>query len=427
MALVNVLIFALVSVAAISAGAQYFSNMMRVGRKTSYDEQTYNIALAGIQHAISWLNRQDVQPVEAFDPKGVAADDADAADTPQKDEQLGLTGELVVDTDRNLKARYEVGRSPNAPQRDGLASGTALPSYLAGLPTVYPSTPGITWFAKDLGPSRGLAPGAVWRLRCRAYLWDGAQGDWGTVPPIKDLILEADIERRTLQPYAASVFQWGQTSSERPMFDVRASNAVDVSVANGTAGSYWTHTTLNLPNGTPVETTSGNHIADNNPASPTYVSPKARDHMEHVLGIRDEGLLEGLATHYYASEADLPPVLEGHGVFYVKGNVSFGGAHQLNASGVFIGGNEIRINFPSGTQQQRFRGVMMAMGASFIRGPAIIEGSLIAGARSQVIGDTGATVAVRYHGGRVDDARAAYDEYKLRHSTLRVLNAAQGD
>lgn len=425
MALVNVLIFAIVSVAAISASSQYFSQTMRVSRKSSYDEQAYNIALAGVQHAISWLNRQDLQPVTTFDPKGVAADDADAADTPPIEEQLGLVGEVTLDADRNLKARYEVGRSQNAPNRDGLASGAALPAYLAGLPTIYPSTPGITWVAKDLGPSRGLAPGEVWRLRCRAYVWDASLGAWGTVPPLKDIIVEADIERRTLQPYTASIFHWGDGGAIGTI-DVKASNAVDVRVANGTGGSYWTHQLVKFTTEPPQQNSSGNHEGISDPASPQYVAPSVKTHMEHVLGVRDEGLLEGMATHYFASEAELPPVLEGHGVFYVKSNVHFDSAHRLNASGVFVGGNEIHIN-GSSPAQQRFRGVMMAMGGTFIKGPTIIEGSLVAGARFRIEGDSTATTSVRYHRARVDDARAIYDEYKLRHSTLRVLNASQGD
>ena len=64
-ALLNVLLFALVTTAFLTVGTRFVSGALKQGRAAKGDAQVYNVARAGITHAVSWLQKQSVQPVRS--------------------------------------------------------------------------------------------------------------------------------------------------------------------------------------------------------------------------------------------------------------------------------------------------------------------------------------------------------------------------
>jgi hypothetical protein len=349
--------------------------------------------------AISWLRKQIKKPVTAFDIIPAAATDT-------LDQQIGLVKEWKIDAVKNRWARFEVGRSTNAPARasvPGWINGNnANINVVAGCfePTVYP-TPGnlgaykskvyangLDWGAEDISLMRGQTmPGMVWRLRCRAYTFQRDPGkDWTTQPfslsnaaekPIDKIELESEVSMTQFQPRTAAIYSFDDdvvdtgtipnhsgvgctaTGGHIRIHGNSSVNQVDLAVRDGLGYNVWSNTNQVQWTATPAGNEVGSNlfgpslIGMSSTSNPNYVSPKLGDQLNYTFGVPDVNSIASIADYTYDASSTLPAVLPQMALIYIdatgmsgsgQGNTLMINGNGVGASTQLSGGGIIVVN-----------------------------------------------------------------------------------
>lgn len=415
-ALINVLIFAFIMVAVLTTATSYVSNTARAGRRQQWDQQAYQVALAGINHGIAFLNKQVTQPVTVFDPQSVPSPNPDdGIDVVPQDERLGLVGEFPIDEGRGLWGRYELARSSNAPSRTGkTVLGPAVPLYAgAGL---YPaSNNDITWRATDLSPRMNLADGQVWRLRAKAYVWQktgGGGGPWGSQPPLKSLTLQADVARLTMTSPKASIVS---NRSVGPGVELDPTVSTGIVVTPVSGGSYFsiqsTYASVLNTTSVPLGTTS---LGD------TSLPAKADDLAAEIFGLPDIVSLKPYADAVYSASNPIPSTISGSKFFYHDGNMELDG-QVLNGSGVLVVDGSLLVK----NGFHKFNGlIFVKQGFTMSTGSRFeLFGSLVGCSNLNLIkGSASGITKIQHDSTGLNAAKSVFDRYRLRASTMKVVD-----
>ncbi len=435
-ALLNVLFFTFVTSAFLVVGVQMVTNALKAGRNAKGDAQVYNVARAGIAHAVSWLQQQDEQPVLAFDPKAHTGAPEEDPETPVGEEQLGLVHEFEIDPTRHLWGRYEVARSaasPNpAPARDSLAAGPA--SMLHAGP--------ISWTAEDVSLQRGSRiAGTVWRVRSRGYVFERQRAseafDPDRLKAHQVMTLETEVRRGAFRFRDAALYGFiGQEDPARvngAHIDLHAHGDkanTRLEVADGAGYAYLLHTDRLITNraewhdGTSL---TGQAVAGaSDPAGANFVQADLSAQLKDVFGVPDMLKLKELATSYYEDPFDLPQPLSAMGFYYLRpdgGKVVFDGAPQLGGGGVLVVEGDCHIKGESAAQT--FDGLLFVTGHLEIEKAATITGAVIAAKTIEIHGSEAKPAVVRYSKTVLDRVNAQLGSYREARSSLRIIEGTQ--
>ncbi|MEB3223028.1 MAG: hypothetical protein VKS61_13205 [Candidatus Sericytochromatia bacterium] len=412
-ALFQVLMFAAITTIFLVAGSQFVMGSLKEGRASRRDSQVYNVALAGINHAVAWLKRQPYQPVQVFDPRATGLDADEAADTPAADEQLGLAYEYPVDSGRQIWGRYEVGRSAAAPARGSVAHAGARDA------TRYPD--GVTWVAQDIGRQRGGEAGATWLVRSRGYIFSKADGlTFDTDPAKRSLTLEAEVPLVRARYRQAALYGF---SGSAATLTATAPNALTLDVLDGTGRPWWLRTTTVTTSGTVA---TGQAVlpplsGQTQAASATFVDPTAVNQWRHLFGASDLAAVRGLASQAVDLTAgqSLGAGLATHTFTYVKGNPTFGASPPLSGSGILFVEGDLTID--GGTSLQSWKGMIVTTGAYTQRNRSTVVGGVVAGGAATLVGDTGKEATLRYSQAELELAMRLVSGYRLDYATVHAL------
>lgn len=411
-ALFQILLFAGITVLFLLAGSQFVFDTLKEGRTTRRDSQLYNVALSGLNHAVAWLKRQPFQPAPTFDPVATGLEADETADTPAADEQLGLAHEYELDAAQQLWARYEVGRSSNAPVRGSVAQVGAHDAR-------YPS--GITWVAEDIGRQRGKLPGAAWLLRCRGYIFSKKNGQtFDTDPARRELTLEAEVPFVTPRYRQAALYGF---SSNATTLTASAANALRLDVLDGSGRPYWLRTTSVVESGSvdygaaPFASLSGQADA----SSTTHVDAVAANQWVHLFGTSELSAIRALAGRVADLSAGdpLPVPMPTQALTYIVGNPTFDADHPASGSGILMVEGNLTID--GDTTEQIWRGLIVTTGTYTQRDRSTVHGGVIAGGAVTLEGDTAKEAELRYSQAELELAMASLRGYRLDYSTVRVL------
>lgn len=435
-ALLNVLFFTFVTSAFLVVGVQIVTNALKAGRNAKGDAQVYNVARAGIAHAVSWLQQQDEQPVLVFDPKAHIDAPEEDPETPPGEEQLGLVHEFEIDPTRHLWGRYEVARSaaaPNpAPARDALQAGPASVLHEGQ----------VSWTAEDVSLQRGSRiAGTVWRVRSRGYVFERLRPndafDPAKLKAHQVMTLETEVRRGAFRFRDAALYGFiGQEDPARvngAHVDLHAHGDranTRLEVADGAGYNYLLHTDRLLTNraewsgGTSL---TGQAVAGaSDPAGANFVQADLSAQLKDVFGVPDMLKLKELATSYYEDPFDLPQPMSAMGFYYLRpdgGKVVFDGAPQLGGGGVLVIEGDCHIK--GDAAPQTFDGLLFVTGHLEIEKAVTITGAIMAAKTVEIHGSAGKPAVVRYAKAVLDRVNAQLGSYREARSSLRIIEGTQ--
>lgn len=411
--------FMIVTTIFLITGTQFVSNSLKAGRAARKDGQLFNVALAGINHAISWLKRQPSQPVTVFDPKANTNDPDEEPETPPGEEPIGLVNEFLIDAQNNVWGRYEVARSLNAPAR------SPLPTTGPRDTTHYPG--GIGWYAEDIGRQRGQAAGTVWRFRCRGYVFTKKDGYtvW-TDPKARKTTLEAEVRRTTPNFRETALYSfWKNSATNAVKLEAKDPNTLKIDVADGTARPWWTWTdavteTGTIDYSTPVPLTSLKNQAS---PGPTFVDTNLGGQLQHVFGTSDLEAVKSLADVVadVAAGKPVPQPMPTNKFLYIKGNTTFDGSGlTLDGSGILFVDGDLVID--SGTLEQKWNGLIFTTGTYTQKNKSTVVGAVMAGNKVTMKGEDGKEAVLRFSENELTLAFSSLAEYRLEHATIKVID-----
>lgn len=434
-ALLNVLFFTFVTAAFLVVGAQLVTNALKAGRNAKGDAQVYNVARAGIAHAVSWLQRQDEQPVLVFDPKAHADSPEEDPETPAGEEQLGLVHEFRIDPTRNLWGRYEVARSaatPNpAPARGGLAQGPAS--------ILHPGA--VSWTAEDVSLQRGSrVAGTVWRVRSRGYVFERKRPqdafDPAALTPHQVMTLETEVRRGAFRFRDAALYGFiaqddpARVNDTHVDLHAHGDKANTLLEAPGGGNAYQLHTDrvkldrAEWQDGTSITAPAIAGASD--PAGMNFVQADLPAQLKDVFGVPDMLKLKELATSYFEDPFDLPQPMPAMGFVYLRpdgGKVVFDGAPQLGGGGVLVIEGDCHIKGENATQT--FDGLLFVTGHLEIEKAATITGAVMAAKTVEIHGTDGKPAVLRYSKATLDRVNAQLGSYREARSSLRIIEGTQ--
>jgi hypothetical protein len=415
-ALANVLILTLLTTAFLIAGVRFVTDSLKQGRLNRRDNQIYNVGLAGISHAVSWLRKQATKPVTRFDPRAVAEPDEDT-ETIAADEQIGLCAEFVLDASTNLWARYEIGRSSNAPARGVFPQGASHPNT-----TVYPN--GIRWVAKDIGKQRGLAAGEAWSIQCKAYTFTKAGGQtFMTDTKRKAILLEAEIRRAAIHTREAALYSFNaSTATDTVLLEDAGSGSCTINVLDGIGRPYWSNTDKVTLAGGPIFGTPPLASEKNKSVAsdPLFVDPNLAEQLIYVFGTSDLEAVKAMAANVYVNSADLPQPMPANAFTYFDGDLDFDGSPVLGGGGILFVEGDLMID--DGSNLQSFNGLIFTTGKYAQRHKSTVTGGVICGGTAEVHGHgSGKEAVLSYSKDKLDSVASILDDYRLEHATIKVL------
>lgn len=451
-ALVNALIFALLSAAFLIVAIQFTTMAIKQGRPNQSSEQVYNVALAGLNAATAWLRQQTTQPVTVFDPRGNQSEPDLDAETMSAYEQIGLVNEFVVDPVRDIKGRYEVGRSTTdgnpAPARDSLQAGSHFTGY----------TDPIPWTAEDISSERGSnTPGSVWLVRSKGYLFDGHHPFSLSSPkPMAELELQAEVYRRGFNFYPSAAYCFEQDngstlaqSSPLDWFQKLAAFWVPPAYATSyrftldnynslpahtiigvktgsTARAYWSNFQLNKYYFDSGHTTVQDGPLADEPGCSTagsqfYVNPSRSAQLEYIFGTSDLTAIQGMADYVYGSQSAIPNPMPNNAFIYVNGDCNFDSNNNdptLSGGGVlFINGH---CHIDGNNQNQTYRGVIICMNSYTQQHSSSVTGAVITGGDFKLKGGYQQDASLYYDQSVIDQVNMQVGTYQLNRATIKT-------
>lgn len=431
-ALMNVLMFTFITTVFLIVGIQFSQSALKSGRLSAQDTQAYNVAMAGINHAVYWLQKQSTQPVLVFDPQSAPAPDEEG-DVATAEEQLGLVSEFPVDETAGLWGRYEVGRSKQAPARDSIATGPLSPLY-ADPPE---------WTVEDISLARGASQaGQIFRVRSRGYLFKKetptADFTLASPAPLKTMTLEGEIKRMSFQFRSAPIYSFmADSNPTAKTVELKEKSGGDTIIDKGSASyHYWSNAgtgkyTIQSVNFEPGGTAVPMAGANNSSLYDQYVSPGLNDQLKYVFGTSDLTAIQAFADAIYTEKNQIPDSQPTTGFIYIKptsGTITFkeGGSDPTLAGGgiLFVEGN-LTIDGNGGMQE--WEGLIFVTGNYRQVKTSTVKGAVICGGTFFIEGEnSGKTAKIEYSNSSLGRINDKLGNYRLDRSTLRLIDGATG-
>lgn len=425
LALVNVLVFAVFATAFLIASVQFTASSLKAGRKTGANAQAYNVALAGINHAVSWMQRQSTQPVLVFDPAASSSATPDEdSQTKVGEDQLGLVEEFPIDAANNLYGRYEVGRSANAPIRTGVAQAGAHSAL---------HSPDPTWVAKDVALMRGQTnAGTTWQIRSRGYVFKRpnptdafSMASPAPTRPRQIVTLEAEVKSTTYAFYDAAVYSYKNSpgGGDEVTFNESGNSTQPRLDASGTPGRAWLSRmdTNEMTGVSELSWTDGGATSGN--GSGTNISTSLATHLFKVFGVNSVAEVKNMASTVYTAIAQVPTPLPGMSFVYLdgggSGNFTFDDGKPLEGGGIlFVYGN---LNLNCNAKANNWDGLIFVTGNVLLDDTVNIDGAVIVGGNFTMDAGDDKQPKITYSDTTLGNVAAALGTYRLERSTLRTI------
>lgn len=356
-----------------------------VAKQLRYQGQTFNGADAGLTEALSWFQRQSVQPVTSFNPLRDLAATPPVNDTEVS--SVGIVRTYPVSGMGNVWGRYEVRRT------------------------------GVT----DVSQSRAKpGAGTIWQVESNGILfrdsnndsqltWNDANGNGvydkgepGEVLAIKKV--RAEIQRLSLVLPAGNAAIQALTCSSINLNTGTASARV-----LGSAGGIG----IGCRNGTGSPVIGGATVGGN-PAQQTSVNP-FNSSIDSVFGVTQSELIS-LATITATDVNGLPNTLPAMSLVVVQGNATFTTAKPLNGSGILVVLGDLTIPANSSSN---FSGVIYVTGNYTQNAPSLINGVIIGLGNVRLVG-AGDFAEADWDGAIVQQVRNTLGGYRFSRSEYIV-------
>lgn len=434
MALVNVLMFTFFTTVFLIVGSQFIQGAVKHGRKSNSSAQVYNVALAGINHAVQWLQKQSNQPVLVFDPK--VADPAlnpdEESETAAAEENLGLVHEFTIDPNRNLWGRYEVGRSSWAPSPAPTRSPNV--GYEGAYSPLYASD-ALTWTAEDVSRQRGAADnGLIWRIRSRGYIFERDSASTPFSPsspkPLEQMTLQAEVKLTAFKFPTAALYSFSDGDND-PEVDFNDNNGgkPTLRVDDGTARNYWLHTDDTSPETLSDDCDCGSSPLSSlqdqsNSSSATFVDPSLSAQLAFVFGTSDLDAIRSMADAYYNNNNDVPTPLPAMSFVYIKPSgggqkITFNGSKVLAGGGIlFVEGN---LKLDGNSVPQDWDGLIFVTGNYEQLKTSTVTGSVMVGRKITMDADGVKVPSIIYSANQLDLVNRQLGNYRLERSTIKVV------
>jgi Tfp pilus assembly protein PilX len=430
-ALLNVLMFTVVTTVFLVVGIQFTQSAVRQGRKSNGEAQVYNVAMAGMNHAISWFQAHEDELPTVFDPKADSSEPDEDPETMATEEQLGLVQEFIVDAQRNLWGRYEVARSTQAPIRDDVtATGSRSPLY----------TNPPAWTAEDISAMRGGLAGTIWRVRCRAYLFERTSPTQPfslTSPkPIQTATVEAEVRRSHFNFPKAAIYSYidGASGDNQQITVSEADNGsnTQVVIGDGAADHLIANTDeakLKISNQKQVALldSAGNYapaikMKRSNFTSSDYVDPVLGVQLKDIFGVDTIDALKLMVDKTYTDVTDT--AFPASSFVYInptgkKGELKL--KTPLSGGGIlFVDGDLVMDTKEPST----WEGVIFVTG-NYKQNNATVTGQVIVGGEiSELKGAKNAQAKIVYSKNVIDRITGQFSTFRLDRATIKVVESS---
>jgi len=338
-------IFFTVIVVGLTVSGSFVLKSHQTKTRTNYvlHGQALQFARSGLNESLSWLRRQTVQPVTAFEPRMDTESAAPTLDTIDPD--IGLVREFCISGE--IWGRYEVWKDwPEDPD----------PARRFWRETMK---------AEDVSALRNAdGAGTAWKLRSVGYVFrkQDATVPFNVLPNqvLGQEVLEVEALRMTLTTPGQAALNVGDGNSAHVNTNGR------ISGGSSAAGIYYPS-----GSGTPSVGPQVLRVAGTPQLATTT---DYNDSFEAVFnGTYSD--VRAAADLVVTSGAEFPvPVREGDIVVAEGGTWNFDESHPLAGSGLVVFRGNVVISPGSNSD---FRGLLYVDGNLTLRGPAVIRGSVI--------------------------------------------------
>lgn len=323
-----------------------------IAKQLQFQGQTFNGADAGLTDALSWFQRQSVQPVTTFAPARNLAATPPVNDT--EIPAIGIVRTYPVSGLGNVWGRYEVRRTE----------------------------------VKDVSVQRAkTGTGTIWQLESTGILFRDSNNDsqltWldGNGNGVYDKgepgevlatrRVRADIQRLSLVLPAGNSAIQAQTCSAVNL----TTGTSAVRVLGSTAGIG-----IGCRSGTGSPTTSGTTVTGT-PGLQTNVNPFSSA-IANIFGVTQSELVS-LANVTASDVNGLPAALPPMSLIVIQGNATFTIARPLIGSGILVVLGNLTIPANSSSS---FNGVIYVTGNYTQNAPSLVSGTVIALGNIRLVG-----------------------------------------
>ena len=430
-ALVNVLMIATITTLLLIAGIQFIHGSLKEGRNADFEQQAYQVALAGINHSLMWLQVHRGEAPTVFDPRVVPTEPDIPAETTTAYEQFGVVQEYEIDATKKLWGRYEVARSQEAPIRDTLSQmGPHLSLY----------TDPITWSVDDAGRQRGSTIGSIWQARSRGYLFTRANPtDPFTLTnpkPVRAITLEGELKNVVIGAPRAAIYSFKDgTDTGSPHINFTyagTASAGNTAISNGGdtgALHLWANTaTANITQAANVAWEGGTYgeaVGCTDSAASNYVDPDLTSQMRQVFGASNAEAVEGLADASYTAAGSIGTLTDMKFIYLNpgdnRGTATFDAGTRLRGQGVLFVDGSLEIKGTSAASHY-WQGLIFVTGHYSQTGNSTVTGSIMAGETITIGGDDSSQAKVIYSQDALNRVSDRFSGFRLDRSTLKVID-----
>lgn len=387
------LIFTVVVLGIVTTGAIILhSNKQKTRLVFARDAQAMQIARSGLTEARSWLNRQVVQPVVAFEPQLDLLASPPILDTDDPD--IGIVREFAVAG--QIWARYEVWKE------------------WAADPDTARAAKRVQWQCEEISDERSASgTGAAWRLTCMGYIYERLDPnvDFDVQPNrvIASQLLDMEVQRLILQLPGQSAVN----VSDGNNCHINTKGRI---IGGGTAaGIYYP-----AASGTPSTGSSSPPRVTGTPALASTATTYD-DSYETVFSM-SLSELKALASHVVTDMNDFPsPVPDGALIVVEDNNIKFDSSTPLLGYGIVVCVGNTMISPGSGST---FSGFLYVDGNFTMRAPSDIRGALVCTGNMTVQGSADYST-ISYDEDVLNALRKGFGSYNVSRGYHRRLEASE--
>lgn len=402
-----ILIWALISVftvgALVAAATTDLKSLTTVSdAQFSGEGQAQAVAEAGLADAYAWFRAQKVQPVSTFAPVLNLAASPPINET--DDPTIGLVREYELTP--GLWARYEVMKGvPAESFTDANANGIRDPNE-AYVDTNHDGKWNPAHGTRDVTAERGVSgTGAVWLLVCRGHVFQRSDDTKPLTqsPNVQLATVEraAEVRRLTLSMPTSAAICCSKGSNLKLQDKSRIRSTV-------TAVAYPTLT------GVPL-----NLLADLvAPVTTLSLTTTWNDTTEGVFGLAWEDLRAMADVSTSDPESTFPSPVPVNSMIVATGDVTFDANRPLRGSGILvIKGN---VSIQSGGHSS-FSGMLYVDGDLTVRGPCMLEGTILCRGVVDCKGNAGDYVEIVHDAPLVAAQLTAIGQYRYTKAAYEPL------
>ncbi len=385
-------IFFTVIVVGLTVSGAFILKSHQVKTRTNYvlHGQALQFARSGLNEAVSWLRRQTIQPVTAFEPQVDEESATPALDT--IDPEIGLVREFCIAGE--IWGRYEVWKAWDEDPDPARAFWRE------------------TMRAEDVSALRNSdGAGTAWRLRSVGYVFrrQDANARFNELPNqvLGQEVLDVEAIRMTLTTPGQAALNVGDGNSAHVNTNGR------ISGGSSAAGIYYPAGSGTPNVGPRVLRVTG---------TPQLATASSYDDSFVAVFNSTYSDVRASADMVVTSQDEFPvPVRDGDIVVAEGGTYNFDESRPLAGSGLVVFRGNVVVNPGSNSD---FRGLLYVDGNLTLRGPAVIRGSVICTGNVTVQGAQGSNpqyAEIIYDDSALAEVRNRLGNYRIASTINRPM------